>query len=62
MLNNIENGYNRAITNEMITIQTNFLNGLASGRQLITDQDSCFAFLNEMLFQARKQDLDAMKN
>lgn len=63
VLDSIEDGYNRAITEEMRSIQNIFLNPLNFGSpKLITNADSCFAFLNQMLLQGRENDLLAVKN
>lgn len=61
-LETVQEGYTKAITKEMILIQIHFLDPLASGSsKLIRNQDSCFAFLNELLLRARLNDLNKLK-
>lgn len=61
ILYKLEDGYNYAITRELLFVQ-DFLNTLPGEKKLINNQDFCLAFLQEMLLQARVDDLKTMKN
>ena len=60
ILDKIENGYNHAMTFELVFVQ-DFINNLPAGRKSI-NHDSCLAFLQEMLLQGRVNDLQKMKD